>query len=83
MRINGKFNAKIHMDLNRGMTKPTAQPPRNHKQPPNMQYVLMVLMIILLIQNPNITTLMNLINPDSECYTIINSDINSDQINLE
>ena len=38
MRINGKFSAKIHMDLNRGMTKPTAQPPRNSKQP-NTQFV--------------------------------------------
>lgn len=55
MRINGKFSAKIHMDLNRGMTKPTAQPPRNSKQP-NTQFVLVVLMIILLIQNPNVTT---------------------------
>lgn len=69
MRINGKFSAKIHMDLNRGMTKPTAQPPRNSKQPntkqPNTKFVLVVLMIILLIQNPNVTTYTDLINPDS------------------
>lgn len=64
MRINGKFSAKIHMDLNRGMTKPTAQPPRNSKQP-NTQFVLVVLMIILLIQKPNVTTYTDLINPDS------------------
>lgn len=74
MRIKGKFSAKIHMDLNRGMTKPTAQPPRNPKQQPNMPFVLVVLMIILLIQNPNVTTYTDLINPDSECYTIYSSD---------
>lgn len=68
MRINGKFSAKIHMDLNRGMTKPTAQPPRTPKQQPNMQRILIVLMIIVLIKNPNDTTFTDLINPDSECY---------------
>nr|DAW74910.1 MAG TPA: hypothetical protein [Caudoviricetes sp.] len=73
MCMNGKISFKARMNLKCGMAKPTAQPPRNPKQP-NTQFVLVVLMIILLIQNPNVTTYTDLINPDSECYTIYSSD---------
>jgi hypothetical protein len=68
MRMNGKISFKARMNLKCGMAKPTAQPPRTPKQQPNMQRILIVLMIIVLIKNPNDTTFTDLINPDSECY---------------